>query len=389
MVSANGPVAIWGDPRFSFKFLGLERVGRGVGLAVRPYVYAPLGAEDVYLGDDGVSAGGEVILDADFDMIRLGLNLGYTYRPDFATQRTVIGDQLVGSIAANVPFNNSVELVVDMVMSTLAKNFLGNGPGDAAEAALGLKFNTEKGASMTLGAGTGLAGGMGEVPVRLFTSIAFRSKNSRDRDGDGWPDHLDDCPSQREDMDNFKDHDGCPDFDHDDDGIRNEDDACPDLPEDRDGRTDVDGCPEFDNDGDTIPDAFDQCPSSPETVNGFEDEDGCPDTNETLIFGVVTGSDGRRLDGRVTLYPEGKVYDLQLGEYQITVKNPKVHELAFEAEGYLGQTREVTLSDGQQVQINMELKLKEEIFNEPENPNMADDVQEPEAGAAESDGEEE
>lgn len=66
-------------------------------------------------------------------------------------------------------------------------------------------------------------------------------------------------------------------LDEDADGIPNAKDGCPTEPEDLDGFKDSDGCPEIDNDADKIPDAADKCPAEPEIYNGKQDEDGCPD----------------------------------------------------------------------------------------------------------------
>ncbi len=100
---------------------------------------------------------------------------------------------------------------------------------------------------------------------------------STDKDGDGIPDDIDQCPDVAEDNDGFEDEDGCPDYDNDKDGIYDSQDECPDDPEDRDGFQDMDGCPDPDNDKDGIPDLSDACPNNPETVNQYKDEDGCPD----------------------------------------------------------------------------------------------------------------
>jgi outer membrane protein OmpA-like peptidoglycan-associated protein len=115
-----------------------------------------------------------------------------------------------------------------------------------------------------------------------------------DRDGDGIPDDIDQCPDVPEDKDGFEDQDGCPDYDNDKDGIYDTQDKCPNDPEDRDGFQDEDGCPDPDNDKDGICDPWvakegklaqyakickgiDLCPNQPETFNGFKDDDGCPD----------------------------------------------------------------------------------------------------------------
>jgi len=92
-----------------------------------------------------------------------------------------------------------------------------------------------------------------------------------DNDGDGIPDAADKCPNEKADCD------GCPVYDTDNDGIVDEKDKCPKQAEEFDGFKDEDGCPALDNDGDGIPDAADKCPNEPEDKDGFEDDDGCPD----------------------------------------------------------------------------------------------------------------
>ena len=65
--------------------------------------------------------------------------------------------------------------------------------------------------------------------------------------------------------------------DTDGDEINDSVDNCPYVPEDIDGWKDWDGCPEPDNDQDTIIDSMDLCPFEPEDKDGVEDTDGCPD----------------------------------------------------------------------------------------------------------------
>jgi outer membrane protein OmpA-like peptidoglycan-associated protein len=114
-------------------------------------------------------------------------------------------------------------------------------------------------------------------PIEKCTSDVVVGREG-DRDGDGIPDSMDQCPDQRENYNGFEDLDGCPDDpDTDGDGIPDSRDMCILLPEDKDGYLDDDGCPDLDNDADGIPDAKDKCPNEPEDFDGFEDADGCPD----------------------------------------------------------------------------------------------------------------
>lgn len=128
---------------------------------------------------------------------------------------------------------------------------------------------------------------------------------STDRDRDGVTDRDDVCVADAEDLDGFKDGDGCPDLDDDMDGIPDSVDRCPRDAEDRDNVEDADGCadpdndrdgyldvqdacpnepggppngcPSRDRDGDGVGDGNDQCPGEAETANGYQDTDGCPD----------------------------------------------------------------------------------------------------------------
>lgn len=99
----------------------------------------------------------------------------------------------------------------------------------------------------------------------------------KDEDEDGVYSNDDQCPTEKEDIDQFEDGDGCPDWDNDHDGIADLNDKCPKVTEDKDGFQDDDGCPELDNDEDGIKDAQDKCVLATEDKDGFQDDDGCPE----------------------------------------------------------------------------------------------------------------
>ncbi len=121
-----------------------------------------------------------------------------------------------------------------------------------------------------------LGSAVGTPRVRGVVGIGWAPR-FYDRDGDGIPDELDQCPALAEDRDGFEDEDGCVDFDNDGDGIADPVDACPAEPEDRDDYEDDDGCIDPDNDGDGVLDGLDACPQTP----GVPSENGCeiPDTD--------------------------------------------------------------------------------------------------------------
>lgn len=86
----------------------------------------------------------------------------------------------------------------------------------------------------------------------------------KDKDQDGIPNKLDQCPEIAGPVEN----NGCPWPDTDGDGIIDKDDACPTVA----GPAENNGCPWPDTDGDGILDKDDACP----TVPGMPEYNGCP-----------------------------------------------------------------------------------------------------------------
>jgi OOP family OmpA-OmpF porin len=89
--------------------------------------------------------------------------------------------------------------------------------------------------SLVVGLGAAAAG-----PTEALVTAGLRyTPRVHDRDGDGVPDRLDQCPELEEDRDGFEDGDGCPEIDNDNDEVGDEDDKCPNEP----GPVENDGCP--------------------------------------------------------------------------------------------------------------------------------------------------
>ncbi len=89
-----------------------------------------------------------------------------------------------------------------------------------------------------------------------------------DKDNDGIIDEEDACPDQAGPATNK----GCPLFDKDGDGVLDIEDKCPDVP----GVKKYNGCPIPDTDGDGVNDEEDQCPA----VAGTKENHGCPEVKE-------------------------------------------------------------------------------------------------------------
>jgi outer membrane protein OmpA-like peptidoglycan-associated protein len=257
--------------------------------------------KDRFLGDDGLTPQASLVLERVFDKdrrLRATLNAGARFRlgetsytdqgafnPDGTlepgspvTNATVDAGSLELPVGLGVSYALSLQKV-DLVAEVAGAIPLGGEGYFPLEALAGVKLYLGRNSFLALGGGYGLMPAEGASPDgRAFIAIILEPRVG-DRDGDGYTDDIDACPSDPEDFDDFQDEEGCPE-DNDGDGIKDVDDSCIMIPEDKDGDADEDGCPE-DADGDRDKDGFkdedDQCPDDPEDFDEFEDTEGCPE----------------------------------------------------------------------------------------------------------------
>jgi len=277
-----------GDLGLHTKVRLLDQGRHKIGLALLASVYAPTSPRaDQFLGEGQTTIRPELILDRSWRRVRLALNVGALIRPEkHRGADRALGTQLTYGLAfAGAVVQQKFDVVLEL---TGYADLTGEPNAHPLEASVAAKVYLASKSYFLVGAGASLIPDQtGGPKARAFIGFIFEPLIG-DRDGDGVKDDVDRCPDDPEDLDDFEDQDGCPDWDNDGDGIRDRDDKCPNRPETRNGFEDEDGCPDVvepepvddpdrDTDGDGIRDRDDLCPREPETVNGFEDQDGCPD----------------------------------------------------------------------------------------------------------------
>lgn len=303
------------DVRFHLKGRFFRYSGFGMGAQARvllPTQSQPYQAEDRLRVDLGLTFDYE--LDWTYPMV-FALNLGWVIRPNVVEPYYQVNDQLTMAFGAEF---TAIPDLLNVIANVYGRfEVLASSENTAKSATIegmaGVRaFIGKTGLSTSFGLGTGFIKGYGGSNFRLLFQLAFSPRldsevgytleekatwpidkdgnpvhpvacvNSpetcdleanRDRDGDGIPDLIDQCPDEPEDRDGFEDEDGCPDPDNDQDGIMDFEDACPNEP----GIPELKGCPFLDSDGDGIADSEDLCPNDPEDFDGYEDQDGCPD----------------------------------------------------------------------------------------------------------------
>jgi outer membrane protein OmpA-like peptidoglycan-associated protein len=288
----------------------------GFGLAIAVPVALPVGDQGTFNSDGSVRAEPRLVADWRHSSgFAIALNGGWLLRPKREAQNIVSDDALRWSAGLEIPLGlpqlkllgsvfGTVPFADDRSVSGLAQD-IGENRANPMEALAAVQFMADSGLVAQLGGGMGLSTGVGSPAYRVLATIGYTPRNA-DPDEDGIMSSSDECPNDPEDLDGFRDEDGCPDLDNDEDGIMDADDqcineaedidqfededGCPDLDNDKDGIADVDdmcplepgvaaekGCPSKDKDKDGVPDADDLCPDDPEDIDQFEDADGCPD----------------------------------------------------------------------------------------------------------------
>ena len=278
-----------------FRLLAEEKA---IGIAVIPFLKLPTGRRAIYTTSGVPTFGLKAALSKRFRPAHFAVHVGYELKPNAALVENFGSDDAVlfGLGVGVSPVPEWLDINLEVVGSAIV------GPGVAAVGAsphkavihmpievLGdVRLRTPLGLDVVLGGGPGVTPAVGTPEWRVFASVGWApplefGEDPIDTDGDGLTDDIDPCPDEAEDLDEWEDHDGCPDVDNDVDSVLDVNDDCPNEKEDRDGFEDDDGCPDPDNDNDGILDTDDLCPNRAEVINGVRDDDGCPDDVRAVV----------------------------------------------------------------------------------------------------------
>jgi outer membrane protein OmpA-like peptidoglycan-associated protein len=309
------PVAI-SDIRLGVRVKTWETESEWLKFGLGAALYAPTGNRNAFAGDKGTSGYLYAASELDFGKFFLSGNIGPHFRPvgsiGGAEGDLYLSSDLRWAFGAYLPLREGKVRLGGELWGTTG--MYSEGPAEESTFFAGktttlewlaqgrFTIDPKQKVYVQVGAGTRLTTGYGAADFRLlgsigtyalFTDIKGRSPGrrveiipdsddyDRDTDGDGYPDSVDACPTDKEDGKPPAATDGCPaSSDRDGDGIPDVNDECPDQAEDKDKVQDEDGCPEDDADKDGIPDVKDKCPTEPGKRSPIAEKFGCPSTLE-------------------------------------------------------------------------------------------------------------
>lgn len=316
------PVSI-GDVRLDARVKTWETDSKWLKFGLGAALYAPTGSRNGFSGDGQATGYLYVASELDFEKFFLSGNIGPHFRPDRSISNTngalFIGSEARWAFGAYLPMREGKIRLGGELWGTTGMVSVGpdeessffSGRNTALEWLAQGRFTLDPRQRVyaQVGVGTRLTTGYGAADFRILGSIGtyvtlldMKAKSparklqvapdvddyDRDTDGDGYPDSVDSCPTEKEDGKPPQPTDGCPgNSDRDGDGIPDVNDQCPDKAEDKDKIQDEDGCPEDDADSDGIPDVQDKCPTEPGKRSTIAEKFGCPSLIDVSESGDV------------------------------------------------------------------------------------------------------
>ena len=196
-----------------------------VGVAVVPRLMIPTSVDGTFIGEGSVTFQPMFIAEiADGSVrkgeyhVRFAVNLGATFETSINFNDLTLNDAFVYRAALGLRPTSALEVGFETA-GWVAGSEETRSP---VEVIPWLKVHPAKKVSLTAGAGFGLNPGIGNPDYRVFFGATLSpsiNPEELDKDHDGVPNKYDQCPYEMEDIDGFRDDDGCPDYDNDGDGL--------------------------------------------------------------------------------------------------------------------------------------------------------------------------
>lgn len=256
-----------GDPALTAKatIVSNDRQGvrGGLGLAALGTLTFPAGDREGFAGDGSVTSSLVVLGEYALGVGALRATLGYKLRterhawPDPSPGGVTFGDEVPWSIgvsfrpkaiarAIDATDRQTWEVALHGAVPAGPVAPFGRGASTLSPALLAIDDRISLGrrgdAYVVWGGEFGLDAAAGVPAFRTVFSLGWAPR-AHDRDADGVPDDVDECPDLPEDKDGIQDNDGCPEDDADGDGVLDPDDACPLIPGVPSADPHSNGCP--------------------------------------------------------------------------------------------------------------------------------------------------
>lgn len=198
-----------GDITAEVRGIALDQRTAPIGLAGTARVMLPTATLRAPLANRGFAFEAVAITDVNAGPARLSGNVGVRLQPKAEVDDDgTLDDHLFARVGAGLPIDDDVGLSLD----------LGGQLNLAGQAVEGLPLEAIVGGWLRSGdfvvrggIGAGLTAAIGAPTLRALVVVGYEPERVWDRDHDGFSDEVDGCPEEPEDVDGWRDQDGCPD----------------------------------------------------------------------------------------------------------------------------------------------------------------------------------
>lgn len=188
----------------------------GFGVALFPYVDLPTGAEELWLGAQGVGGGVGLGVTYETGALTWTGNVAYEARPTVEAFNVTGADVLPIGLALgwSTPGRVGATLEYQRTIPLAANEFPGT--TSPSELLLSARTRSRSGGHLVAGAAVGIGSGTGTAAWRLFVGggighiAAYLPAVDPDADHDGLIGDQDACPAEAETVNGWQDDDGCP-----------------------------------------------------------------------------------------------------------------------------------------------------------------------------------
>jgi hypothetical protein len=147
-----------------------------------PFISFPTGRESDFLGDQGVTGEGRLIVEGrPIDPLLLSFNIAFKTREKVEIADFSFRDVLIFALGLNWRMVDDVALIAEVESQTATSDFYGSQRTSPAEARLGVRWNPG-GGNWEFGGGAsgGLVHGAGMPRVAGFLNVRYRNRIKRD-----------------------------------------------------------------------------------------------------------------------------------------------------------------------------------------------------------------
>ena len=199
-----------GDMAVDLKATLMDTDDQVLGLALGGRLLLPTATVDAPLGQSGLGGEVELIADKRIGDLLLAANLGTRFAPEVVLENVVLNDQLYWRGGAGYAVTDGFGLSLDLAGQTQYGEPLSNAAASPIEGLVG-GWGRLGDFVLRAGVGTGLTSGVGSPAFRGLLAFAYEPPTNKDTDLDGIVDKQDQCVTDPEDKDGWRDEDGCPD----------------------------------------------------------------------------------------------------------------------------------------------------------------------------------